>query len=191
MPIKNSSASSRSSICSKAVDKKVEQVFNLFIPAPPNKPTGYKPVPLYFRTPRHASSPQRPNPNAFSVPWIIHICGIVSAQSGTTCRKPNPIAKIIAANSEAPETTKPVRVSIEFCFSIPRRICKNATPSAPSTKTVTPNGSTNRSTPKCVHVIPAATSGTPSKIATHENRVQHPGLAFAFSPAIKGSVNPA
>lgn len=70
-------------------------------------------------------------------------------------------------------------------------ICETATPSAPSTKTVTPNGSTNLNTPKCVHVIPAATNGTPAKIATHENRVQHPGTAFAFSPAISGSVNPA
>ena len=26
-----------------------------------------------FKAPRHAKSPQRPNPNAFSVPWIIHI----------------------------------------------------------------------------------------------------------------------
>ena len=34
-------------------------------------------------------------------------------------------------------------------------------------------------------------SGTPAKIATQENRVQHPGDAFAFSPAISGSVNPA
>ncbi len=169
----------------------MEQVFNLFIPAPPNKPTGYKPVPLSFRTPRHASSPQRPNPNAFSVPWIIHICGIVSAQFGTTCLKPNPIAKIIATSSEAPETTKPIRVNIECCFFMPRRICEIATPSAPSTNTVTPNGSTNRITPKCVHMIPAATSGTPTRIDTHENLVQHPGAAFAFSPAINGSVNPA
>ena len=139
----------------------------------------------------HAKSPQSPNPNAFSVPWIIHICGIVSAQFGTTCRKPNPIAKIIAESSETPEITNPARTSQPPCFSIPRRICETATPSAPSTKTVTPNGSTNLNTPKCVQVIPAATNGTPARIATHENRVQHPGDAFAFSPAINGSVNPA
>ena len=40
-------------------------------------------------------------------------------------------------------------------------------------------------------IDPAATNGTPARIATHENRVQHPGDAFAFSPAINGSVNPA
>lgn len=116
---------------------------------------------------------------------------MVSAKLGTTCLKPNPIAKTIAESSEMPETTKPALSSQPPCFDIPLRICETATPSAPSTKTVTPNGSKNRSTPKCVQVIPAATSGTPAKIATHENRVQQPGDAFAFSPAISGSVNPA
>lgn len=32
----------------------------------------------------HAKSPHSPKPNALSVPWIIHICGIVSDQDGTT-----------------------------------------------------------------------------------------------------------
>jgi hypothetical protein len=65
--------------------------------------------------PRHAKIPHNPNPNAFSEPWIIHICGIVSAQSGTTCRRPNPIAE----SSETPEITKAARTNPRL-FSNPR-----------------------------------------------------------------------
>ena len=87
--------------------------------------------------------------------------------------------------------TKPIRVKIKRCGSKHRRTWATATPSAPSTKIATPNGSTNFNTPKCVQVMPKATSGTPSKIVTHESLVQIPGLALAFNPAISGSVNPA